>query len=242
MAVEKLSLGEFICERRKRLGMTQAQLAEKVGVSNRAVSKWETLESNPELSNIPSLAAALYVSADELLNCKIDEKEKEQTTDRTMDEIIAGVGLGFEGAVNKSSTKYEYVSKGKTKKGTPYVHICFGIGKDFGAKAKGVVAIGNRAKGIVALGFISMGIFSIGLISIGVIALGCIALGFLAAIGAVSIAAGLAVGGVAAGFVAIGGVAIGFYSIGGVAIGVHAHTGEDGLAIGIHKYIHKIKK
>ncbi len=40
-------LGDLIFKRRKQLGMSQKQLAEKCGVSNKAVSKWETYEANP---------------------------------------------------------------------------------------------------------------------------------------------------------------------------------------------------
>ena len=59
--------GERIRARRKELGMTQAQLAEKLYISNKAVSKWETGESNPDIALLPRLAEILEMSTDELL-------------------------------------------------------------------------------------------------------------------------------------------------------------------------------
>ena len=43
-------IGRFISENRKNQGLTQAELAEKLGVSNRAVSKWENGRSMPDVS------------------------------------------------------------------------------------------------------------------------------------------------------------------------------------------------
>lgn len=59
--------GRFICALRKSKGLTQLALAELLGVSNRTVSKWETGEGMPDISLLPELAAALGVTADELL-------------------------------------------------------------------------------------------------------------------------------------------------------------------------------
>ncbi|MBQ8381948.1 MAG: helix-turn-helix transcriptional regulator [Clostridia bacterium] len=60
-------LGERIKERRKALGLTQTQLAERLHVTNKAVSKWETEDANPDLSLLPALCEALQISADRLL-------------------------------------------------------------------------------------------------------------------------------------------------------------------------------
>ncbi len=59
--------GKFIRNKRKELGMTQAQLAEKLYITNKAVSKWETGESNPDSELLPKIAEVLGVSTDELL-------------------------------------------------------------------------------------------------------------------------------------------------------------------------------
>jgi len=53
---------------RESRGMTQAELGEKIGVGNKAVSKWETGKGLPDLSLLPALAGALGVSLIELMN------------------------------------------------------------------------------------------------------------------------------------------------------------------------------
>ena len=60
-------IGANIQSRRKTLGMTQEQLAERLGVSRQTVTKWETGESVPDLANAGALAEALDVSLDALV-------------------------------------------------------------------------------------------------------------------------------------------------------------------------------
>lgn len=61
------TLGDRIKFHRKRLGMTQEQLAERMGVSAQAVSKWENNLSCPDISVLPDLAGVFGISVDELL-------------------------------------------------------------------------------------------------------------------------------------------------------------------------------
>ncbi len=63
----KETMGKRISELRKHKGMTQEQLAQKVGVTAQAVSKWENDLSCPDISILPQLAEALGVTTDELL-------------------------------------------------------------------------------------------------------------------------------------------------------------------------------
>lgn len=60
--------GQLIAHKRKEKNMTQAELAEKLGVSNKSVSKWETGKCMPDYSVIEPLCAELGISAGELLN------------------------------------------------------------------------------------------------------------------------------------------------------------------------------
>lgn len=60
--------GELISQLRKDLGFTQNELAQKLGVTNKAVSKWETGEGFPDISIIPNLAKELGISVEELLS------------------------------------------------------------------------------------------------------------------------------------------------------------------------------
>ena len=62
-----MSLGEALKENRERCHMTQEFVAEAIGVSRQAVSKWETGTSDPSTSNLIALAKLFDVSAEELL-------------------------------------------------------------------------------------------------------------------------------------------------------------------------------
>jgi len=64
----------FIASKRREQNLTQAQLAEKIGVSNRTVSKWETGKTMPDYSVVELLCQVLNISVSEL----IAGKEKEQ--------------------------------------------------------------------------------------------------------------------------------------------------------------------
>jgi len=61
-------VGNKIAELRKALHLTQQQLAESLSVTNKAVSKWETGSGLPDIAIVPSLAAALGVSVDEIIS------------------------------------------------------------------------------------------------------------------------------------------------------------------------------
>ena len=60
--------GTTIRQLREARGMTQAELAEKIGVSSKTVSKWETAKGLPDITLLQPLAAALGVSVIELMN------------------------------------------------------------------------------------------------------------------------------------------------------------------------------
>ena len=66
----KKTLGAMIAELRKQHGMTQLELAEKMGVTDKAVSKWERDLSCPDINSIPNLAEILDVSVEELMQIK----------------------------------------------------------------------------------------------------------------------------------------------------------------------------
>ena len=66
-AAIKKSLGEALREHRLRCQMTQEFVAERLGVSRQAVSKWENGTSDPSTSNLLALAKLYGVSAEELL-------------------------------------------------------------------------------------------------------------------------------------------------------------------------------
>ena len=67
------TIGNRIKLKRKELGLTQAELGEKLNITDRAVSKWEQGEGDPNLSIIPDIAKVLGVSLDYLLLGKEEE-------------------------------------------------------------------------------------------------------------------------------------------------------------------------
>ena len=66
----KKTLGTMIAELRKQHGMTQLELAEKMGVTDKAVSKWQRDLSCPDINSIPDLAEILCVSVEDLMQVK----------------------------------------------------------------------------------------------------------------------------------------------------------------------------
>ena len=63
-------MGLFINELRKENKMTQMELADKIHVTDKAVSRWERGIGFPDVQLLPSLAEALYISVAELISCK----------------------------------------------------------------------------------------------------------------------------------------------------------------------------
>ena len=80
------SLGAAIAELRKKQGMTQLELADKLGVTDKAVSKWERDLSCPDIGSLPKLAAELGISVDELLHANTGAAAKAQ-----QEEDVPGV-------------------------------------------------------------------------------------------------------------------------------------------------------
>lgn len=72
----KQSLGAFICRRRKELGLTQRELADRLFVTESAVSKWERGLSYPDITLVRELCAVLEVSEHELLTASEDAEAR----------------------------------------------------------------------------------------------------------------------------------------------------------------------
>ena len=90
-----------LCELRKAHNLSQEELAEKLGVSRQAVSKWERSESSPDTDNLIQLAALYNISLDELLNGKeaislIEESSKAVEEGRII-EISEHIKVSIDG-------------------------------------------------------------------------------------------------------------------------------------------------
>ena len=69
------NIGKFIRENRKKMGLSQAELAEKLGVTYQAVSKWENGKNLPDMLVLKELSDLFNVNIDEILNGKEQKKK-----------------------------------------------------------------------------------------------------------------------------------------------------------------------
>lgn len=79
-----MTIGESIRHHRKKLNLTQAQLAERLSVTPQAVSKWESGAGLPDLSMAVPLARALGITTDELLRFGERYREFEERWKQTL--------------------------------------------------------------------------------------------------------------------------------------------------------------
>lgn len=207
-----MTLGEKLAMYRKQNNYTQEQLAELLGVSRQAISKWESDIAYPETDKLIKLSDMYGCSLDYLIKDKQEEAQP-----------ASGI------SVRLTNIYYERRSA-RTVRGIPLWHINIGLGRS----AHGIFALGLVARGVFSCGLFSLGVFSCGVLSLGLLAFGSVALG-LVALGAIAVGV-LALGGVAVGAMAIGGSAIGLVSAGGAAVAKYAAVGDHAraqVAIGI---------
>lgn len=94
--MKKQTFGQMISSLRKEKGMTQLELAEKMGVTDKAVSKWERDLSFPDVNSIPKLAEIFEISIDELMQTKDSTKKKDSTEiSEILDITLKGIALAM---------------------------------------------------------------------------------------------------------------------------------------------------
>lgn len=87
--MEQVKIGKFIASKRKEQGLTQLQLAEKLGITDRAVSKWETGKSLPDASLMPELCKLLKITINDLLCGEVISVENyNEKTEKALLEMI----------------------------------------------------------------------------------------------------------------------------------------------------------
>ena len=134
----KKTLGMMIAELRKEKGMTQLELAGKMGVTDKAVSKWERDLSCPDINSLPNLAEILGVSVDDLMQVKQEASESKIDVSQIVDIAFKGVAMAMGIAVVVLSVLGELeVQAGMSMLGIGLA--CVGIsllknGKDLGLK------------------------------------------------------------------------------------------------------------
>ena len=95
--MDQMKIGKFIAERRKEKGMTQAELADRIGVTDRAVSKWENGRGLPDYAYVKTLCELLDIRFDEFLSGERTE------TDETHQENLEGVYKLFDKTRKKNN-------------------------------------------------------------------------------------------------------------------------------------------
>lgn len=210
-----MTLGDKLSSLRRTHNFTQEQLAELLGVSRQAVSKWESGTAYPETDKLIRISKLFDCSLDYLLR---DDWETD------------GAVQADDSAVPPRKCFRERMSN-RTLLGMPLWHV----GRNaagfiaVGYNARGVIAIGLRARGVVSLGLLSVGVISWGTVSLGLIALGALAVGLLSA-GAFSVGV-LSAGSVSLGMLSFGSVAFGDFSVGALSIGQYLAIGDRARAM-----------
>ena len=103
--MKKQTLGEMISTLRKEQGMTQAGLAEKMNVTDKAVSKWERDLSCPDINSLPKLAEIFSISVDELMQVKEggEKRDRDEKLGNMIDLIFRAVAMAMGIAVTVTS-------------------------------------------------------------------------------------------------------------------------------------------
>lgn len=81
-----MNLGNNLFNARKKSGLSQEEVAEKLGVSRQTISKWELDETLPDIRQSKKLSAIYHLTLDELIDFDIDVKEIEQAIENTSEE------------------------------------------------------------------------------------------------------------------------------------------------------------
>lgn len=96
-----MTLGEKIKDLRKKANITQEELAEKIGVSRQAVTKWESDIGLPDIENLKAIATLFNISIDELLDYK-----KEILGDIVLEEKYSLEGIKKEGRARHKEEQF----------------------------------------------------------------------------------------------------------------------------------------
>lgn len=86
-----MQLGESLAQARKKAGLTQEAVAEKLGVSRQTISKWETDETLPDIRQSKKLASLYHMTLDELVDFDIDVQELSEMINSVSDEVTEKV-------------------------------------------------------------------------------------------------------------------------------------------------------
>lgn len=97
--MDSIKTGKFIADRRRQLGLTQQQLADKLNISFQAISKWETGSTYPNIELLRALALVLDVTADEILAGTAQ-------SDKSISYSMAGVDITYTDSIKRDMSKH----------------------------------------------------------------------------------------------------------------------------------------
>lgn len=200
-----MEFSEKLAELRRKQGMSQEQLADRMDVTRQSVSKWEGGAAMPELGKLIALSDLFGVSVDYLIKPQLTEPESAGQDGGISPEAAARLEQKLDQLADRDRI-YSYTSRCRIF-GLPLLSVRFGRGRSprKDNTAVGVVAIGNFAVGILSVGLMSLGLISAGVLSLGLLALGTVAMGVFA------------FGAAAIGYLAVGVASLGIYAVGTAA-------------------------
>lgn len=171
-----MTFSEKLSGLRRKHGLSQEQLADRLGVTRQSVSKWESGQASPEIGKLVAISELFGVSVDYLVKDGLTEPEPPQTPAGEYSRLEARV----EELDRRSDTRwYSYTSRTRIF-GLPLVSVRFGRQRypDRNNTAIGIIAVGNFAVGVAAFGLMSLGLLSVGMIACGLaLALGMVSIG-----------------------------------------------------------------
>ena len=86
--MDQIKIGKFICTKRKEKHITQSELSEMLGITDRAISKWETGTCLPDANNMPDLCKILDITINDLFSGEVvDMKENEKKLEENLLEM-----------------------------------------------------------------------------------------------------------------------------------------------------------
>lgn len=115
--LDNLKMGKFICEQRRRNHLTQQQLADELGITFQAVSKWENGIVFPNIEILPELSRILQVSVDDLLRADISDKE-------SLSYGKAGVDIAYSDSLKRDMAKLLVSEDVRVLNGIVHLHPC----------------------------------------------------------------------------------------------------------------------
>jgi transcriptional regulator with XRE-family HTH domain len=110
--MNQIKIGRFIAERRKKANLTQMQLAEKLGITDKAISKWERGIAMPDTSVMLELCDILCVSVNELLS---GEEFDMENNNQKNEQILLDMAKELENVSPGKPVEYTIVEKESAK-------------------------------------------------------------------------------------------------------------------------------